>query len=315
MKHYLYFLPEITYNNALQYYELEPLINSDHSKTVVFAGKGPLELNSNITQTISPNPNQGSVYIYFESEKEIDDKSHYNNVLIIAQIIALSTQIYTLPRQLKLSEEASFEEIKKSFGSDKFSEPGVRFNGMGEGHGSLEYLPTFFTAINKLSENNFKKFQNALYTFALSKEIERYPNPHLKYTLQMTLFISSLNQLSDDVVSKCGGKLVCQKCCKEANLEHKDSSERSQIRKLIEDCLKDKSEADIKLFYLKLAINAYDTIRSGFLHSGKLSGLELSGGFLANEPADTQEMIENLINLQSLNSIVLREFVTINQPK
>ena len=131
----------------------------------------------------------------------------------------------------------------------------------------------------------------------------------------MTLFISSLNQLSDDVVSKCGGKLVCQKCCKEANLEHRDSSERSQIRKLIGDCFKDTSEANLKLFYLKLAMDAYDNIRSGFLHSGKLSGLEFSGGFLANEPADTQEMIENLINLQRLNSIVLREFVTINQPK
>jgi hypothetical protein len=47
-------------------------------------------------------------------------------------------------------------------------------------------------ALRKLSNKDFIKFDNALNTYAWALELRELPNPHLKYTLYMTLFLSAI---------------------------------------------------------------------------------------------------------------------------
>lgn len=256
-----------------------------------------------------PSPEQGDVYIYIETTKPIDGKTYYREVMVLAQIIALTEQILVLPEKIEIAVK-SFDEVLQEYGSNQYSNPDVRFNGMGELHNSFEYLPSFFSLINKLNDVDLDKFLNGLYTFGLAKELERYPNPHLKHTLQITLYVSVLNQLANNVTTKCGGELRCKcsKCKTELVLEHRGSSETVEIRNLLNELFADAKPA-VKLQYQNYVMDAYGKVRSGFLHSGKLSGMEMDGGTFEYELEQIREPVESLVNLQMIASRALRQLV------
>ena len=249
---------------------------------------------------------QGEVYIYLETAEEITAKTRYKDLIVLTQIVSLTEQLLVQPEAIDISDCKDFKDVLSRHGSEHHSDPNVRFNPMGELHNSFEYLPHFTPAINNLDEDDLSKFLNGLYTFGLAKELERYPNPHLKHTLQVTLYVSVINQLADDVECTCGGQLVCKKCGVDVNMHHKDSSEAAQIRSLLNELLgSDNSESK------KIVMDAYGKVRSGFLHSGRLAGMEMDGGTLEFELEQIREPMESLVNLQMIASRALRQFAFI----
>lgn len=301
---YLYALPQVRYNNQQPFYRLPPLKIASHLDIVVFAGKNMLERRGMPTQ--GKGSEQGEVYIYLETTQEITAKTRYKDLIVLTQIVSLTEQLLVQPEAIDISDCKDFKEVLSRHGSEHHSDPDMRFNPMGELHNSFEYLPHFTPAINNLDEDDLSKFLNGLYTFGLAKELERYPNPHLKHTLQVTLYVSVINQLANNVSPKCGGKLncVCDECGEKVTLDHRGSSEMGEIRNLLDE-LFGEDNSEIK----KLVINAYRKTRSGFLHSGRLAGMEMDGGTFEFDLEESREPIETLVNLQMLASRAIRNYV------
>jgi hypothetical protein len=299
---YLYSFPLLPFNNEEELYELKPLEFSENHRVLLFSGKSKFSQIHN---------NQGIVYLFIQSEKEIKGFGDYKNLLVIIQILSLFTNIYLEPTREKLEENQSFDDILEIYSSEKFSNPEVQYNNTK--YNSLSLVPEFIDKINCLNKEDLGKFLNALFTFSMSVKLAREGNPHMTYTLQMTLFIISMCQLVNPVKIKCGGKMVCNKCGDQA--EHWDNNERREIKALIDELfpkVNEKSRGEWK----EVIEEAYKKIRSGFVHNGNYFAQEMKGGFLSGSWDEEKiEIVERGVNLEFMTRSILRKFIHVRSKK
>lgn len=258
---YLFKLPINFFNNEAVGYEINPLPYSDQNKVVVFAG--------NNDQTGS----QSIVYIYLELSQEINDGNRFTNLQRLLNLIYMETglPIHNLPVQIDKND--SLDDILSRFASKSFYYPGVSYSGTAPQPNHIARVQWCVESLRKLNKKDFNKFDNALNTYAWALELKELPNPHLKYTLYMTLFLSAINQLADKP-EYCENHPTCTKCNKE--LHHQFKGEKQAIEGLMRELLTGEALDQGISKFKKL----YSELRSSFLHAGKLSGREKEGGFL-----------------------------------
>jgi len=299
---YLYSYPLLPFNNEKELYELNPLKFSENRRVILFSGKSKFSQIHN---------NQGIVYLFIQSNKEIKGFGDYKNLLALIQILCLFTNIYLEPTKEKLEENQSFDDILKIYSSEKFSNPEVQYDNTK--YDSLSLVPEFVDKINYLNKKDLDKFLNALFTFSMSEKLARESNPHMTYTLQMTLFIISICQLVNPVKRKCDGKMVCNKCGNQA--DHWDNNERREIKALIDELfpkVNEKSRGKWK----EVIEEAYGQIRSGFVHDGNYFAQEMEGGFLSGSWDDEKiEIVEKGVNLEFMTRSILRKFIHVRSNK
>ncbi len=296
MFNHLYSFPLLPFNNKKELYELKPLKFSANRRIVLFCGKSEFSKVRN---------NQGIVYLFVQNNKEIKGSDDYKNLLVLIQILCLFTNIYLEPTKEKLEGNQSFDDILKIYSSEKFSDPEVQYDNTK--YDSLSLIPEFVDKINCLNEEDLDKFLNALFTFSMSVKLAREGNPHMTYTLQMTLFIISMCQLVNPYKIKCGGKMACNKCGYE--ITHRDNNERREIHDLIDELFPEVNEKS-RGGWKEVVDEAYEKIRSGFVHNGKYFAQEMEGGFLSGSWDEEKiEIVEKGVNLEYMTRSILRKFV------
>jgi len=271
---YLFQIPVNIYNNEAPAYEFYPMRNSDQNKTVIFSGN-------------MGNNSEGVVCVYLKLSKELKDNNKYNNLQRLLNLIYLETGVSTNPIFIPISEDENMEKILSKFSSQNFYYPDRSYNGSAREPNHIKRVGFLISLINKLDQKDFDKFDNALNTYIWALELREQPNLHLKYTLYMTLFLSSINQLANNPVY-CEDHPVCPKCKKE--LYHQTTGEIQSIQKLMEELLTGEhlNEGIQKIKKL------YKDLRSSFLHSGKLSGKEKEGGFLFDIKGSSDLLVDEM---------------------
>ncbi|KKQ95552.1 MAG: hypothetical protein UV74_C0001G0055 [Candidatus Woesebacteria bacterium GW2011_GWB1_43_14] len=292
---YLFKLPVNTYNNDDPYYELKPLPLSDQKRVVIFAGKNDASLRG-----------LGVVYIYLELSKELNAQNTFANLQRLLNLIYLETGLPTRYSAVRLNKAKEIKDVLKYFGSLKHNDS-KSYSGTAPENNHIFRVKGCVELMWGLTKKDFEKFDNALNTFVWASELMEIPNPHLKYTLYMTLFLSSINQLANNPVF-CKGHPFCSVCKKRVN--HQTKSERQAIVDLIKELLTGKNLDQAT----KMVKRLYSKLRSAFLHSGFLSGKEKEGGFLANGITDTAPLMEDMMNTLVINRKLLEQFLVKRQP-
>ncbi len=259
---YLFKLPSNIYNNENKQYELNSLRNSEQERVIIFAGKS----RQNATGV-------GVLHIYLELSVELTDGNIFSNLQRLLNLVYLETGLPTYYVPIQVSEGYDFDKVLATYSSDSFYYPDRSYSGSANKPNHLVRVKTCVSMVNRLNEENFEKFDNALNTYIWALELRELPNPHLKYTLYMTLFLSVINQLASNP-EFCENHPICEKCGKE--LSHQLKGERQAIEELMKELLTGEALAQGISKFKKL----YSHLRSEFLHSGKLSGKEKGGGFL-----------------------------------
>ena len=289
MHRYLYSYRFNTYNNEQQFYELEPLPSSDITKAVLFAGQQGV-----------PGGHRTS-FLYLETSKPISDSNRYINLSLIGQMVQLETGLPTeeMIIAIELKDFKSFDEVLSEYGSDTYYEPGVSYGGMVNTPNGIANVAALCHFLNLVNDEERTKFQNALQSFIWAQELERF-NPHIRYTLYMTLYLSSINQLADKPSPIHQSKLVCPDCGEALNMRH-STSHIVEMEKLVRRLMTGKGVDDgvKRLKYL------YHELRSDSLHDGLLSGSERQGGFLADDNPEHIKLVEDMANVQVLNRKLL----------
>ncbi|HUW21112.1 MAG TPA: hypothetical protein VMW41_00415 [Candidatus Bathyarchaeia archaeon] len=293
---YLFKLPVNIYNNENPYYELKPLPHSDQNKMMVFAGKNDVGLRD-----------LGVVYIYLELSKELDEQNTFVNLKRLLNLVYLETGLPTRFVSISRDKVKDVESVFKHFRSPNFYDPGRSYSGTAPESNHIFRVQACVELLKKLKEKDFERFDNALNTFVWASELMEIPNPHLKYTLYMTLFLSSINQLASNPVF-CSGHPVCPVCKKKIN--HQIKGEKQAVVDLINELLTGKNLDQAT----KMVKRLYGDLRSAFLHSGFLSGKEKTGGFLAEELTDTTPLMEDMMNTLIINRKLLEQFLVKRQP-
>jgi hypothetical protein len=292
---YLFKLPVNTYNNDDPYYELKPLPLSDQKRVVIFAGKNDASLRD-----------LGVVYIYLGLSKKLNAQNTFANLQRLLNLIYLETGLPTRYSVIQLNKTKDIKDVLKYFGSPKHNDP-KSYSGTAIKNNHIFRVKTCVELIWGLTKKDFEKFDNALNTFVWASELMEIPNPHLKYTLYMTLFLSSINQLANNPVF-CKGRPFCSVCRK--RVSHQLKSERQAIVDLINELLTGKNLDQATEMVKRL----YSKLRSAFLHSGFLSGKEKEGGFLASGMTDTAPLMEDMMNTLIINRKLLEQFLVKKQP-
>jgi hypothetical protein len=293
---YLFELLSNTYNNKEPGYELEPLLNSDQRKVVVFAGKGSVGVRE-----------LGVVYIYLELSKELDEQNRFKNLQRLLNLIYLETGLPVQPVPIKMDNMKTAGSVLEHFGSSNFYDPEGSYSPTAPEGNHIYKVQALVGLWNRLEEDDFERLDNSLNTFVWASELMELPNPHLKYTLYMTLFLSSINQLASAPVF-CSGHPFCKECKKE--ISHQVRGEKQAIFDLVDELLTGGNLDQAKRTLKRL----YGDLRSAFLHCGFLSGKEKSGGFLANGVADTAPLVEDMMNTLLINRRLLEQFLLKRQP-
>jgi len=288
---YLFKLPLNTYNNEKASYKLKPLSYSDQNKVVIFAGKN----NTGVREL-------GVVYVYLDFSKEFDEQNAFMNLQRLLNIIYLETGLPTRFVSVPLDKMEDIEGVLKHFGSPSFYDPKRSYSGTAPEGNHIFRVQACVELLDKLRKKDFEKFNNALNTFVWASELMEIPNPHLKYTLYMTLFLSSINQLANNPVF-CSGHPTCPVCKKE--ISHQTKGEKQAIVDLINELLTGKN-LDLAV---KMVKRLYGDLRSAYLHSGFLSGKEKTGGFLAKGMSDTAPLMEDMMNTLLINRKLLEQFL------
>lgn len=258
---YLFKLPINFFNNEAVGYEISPLPYSDQNKVVVFAGNNDRAGGQSI------------VYVYLELSKELNDGNRFTNLQRLLHLIYMQTGLPTYYLPVQIDKRNSVEEILSKFASKSFYSPGVSYSGTASQPNHIARVQWCVESLRKLNKKDFNKFDNALNTYAWALELRELPNPHLKYTLYMTLFLSAINQLADNP-EYCENHPTCTKCNKE--LRHQLKGEKQAIEDLMRELLTGEALDQGISKFKKL----YSELRSSFLHAGKLSGREKEGRFL-----------------------------------
>lgn len=298
MHHYLYSYVGNTYNNEQQSYELVPIPGSNITKAVLFAGHD----NSGVgVLPMLPR----NTFLYLETDEPITSANRYQNLLLISQMVQLETGLPAEPVEIDTSAIHNFDEALSRYGSDVYYEPGVSYGGMVNTPDGIAKVATLCHFMNMASGEDATKFKNALQSFAWAQETSRV-NPNLKYTLFMSLYLSSINQLANNPSPVCNSPLMCPDCGE--NLGKHKTSHASEMKDLVRHLITGKGADN----FVALIGRLYHNLRSSYLHDGLLSGGEREGGFLAEFSSDDPrhiQLVEDMANVEVLNRILLGLFL------
>lgn len=289
---YLFKLPPSTYNNEKSFYEIPTLPGSDISKTIVFCGMRSME----------GDLPRGVVYVYLELKEELTEKNQHNNLYLLLNLIWLATGLPIDSQQIKLKRSDDFKDVYKKFKCKKFYYRNMNFGGLVRDKSPIGRVVGYVSLMQKIKSGDLMKFEDALNTYIWAKEIGRLPNPHLKYTLFMTLYLSSINQLANDP-EKCDIQVVCSGCKKDLT-GHFKTSHVNEIELLIRELITGNNVDSA----VKIIKDLYHPLRSSFLHSGLLHGSEKKGGFLFDSKSEIK-LVENMANIEILNRQLLEQFL------
>jgi len=298
---YLFKLPVNIFNNEMVGYEINPLPYSDQGKVVIFAGKS------------DQMEDQGIVYIYLELLKELSQGNNFANLQRLLNLIYMETGLPTHPFPVQIDEGETADQVISRFMSKTFYYPDRSYSGTASQPNHIARVQSCVSLISRLNKKNFNKFDNALNTYVWALELMELPNPHLKYTLYMTLFLSSIEQLVD-IPATCKHKPlpVCEGCGKEfANHHPKGKGVRQAFEDFIREMLTGSGVDDA----VERVNRLHQKLRSSFLHSGTLSGAEKVGGFLTDGTNDTTLIVEDMMNTLILNRQLLEQFLLKRQIK
>ena len=302
-KRNLFILMINTYNNEKPCYEILPLRDSDIKSAVIFCGK---------LKKIKYPPNMlGHTCLYLETNEVINENNYFKNVQRLLNLIWLVTDLPVEYFKEEIEEYNDFESIYNDYKCNTFYDPNIICGKPINNKNPIARISQYSYLINKLSVKDHKIFDNALNTYIWAKEITRIPNFHLKYTLFMTLFLSSINQLANKPQAICianGNQtsyLICEKCKEKTGLRH-ETSHINEIEKLIRELITGK---DIEI-HVKKVKKMYHELRSAFLHDGLLRGSEKEGGFIFGVSSEKErELVEDMINIEGLNRKLLELFL------
>ncbi len=274
---YLFKLPLNIFNNEQVSYEINPIPCSDQKKVVIFGGKNDQTQDTSV------------VYIYLELTKELNDGNRFNNLQSLLNVVYMETGLPTYPLLVKIDQEDIVDNLILKFGANNFYYPDRSYSGTASRPNHIARVQSCVDLMHRLNKKDFDKLENALNTYVWALELRELPNPHLKYTLYMTLFLSAINQLANEPLY-CRNQPICEVCDKK--LAHQLTGEKQAIEYLMRELLTgdelSQGVAKIKTLYSEL--------RSSYLHSGKLSGQEKEGGFLFDFRG-TEELIVDEMEL------------------
>lgn len=293
MNKYLYTFPFNTYNNEQAFYEIEPLPESEMKRSVIFGGKAHDKMMSDRPET----------FLYLETGSPLKDFNLYRNRTRLCYLVWLATGLPAEPIKVDIGNLRGFEEVFNKHKTNATYIPNASFGGLVNDPNPISRVVAYSRFMNKLNKKDLNKFENALNTYIWAKEIERLPNPQLRYTLFMTLFLSSIDQLADNPKPKCQSHLICPDCKETINKKH-ETSHAAEIEKLIRGLLTGQSVDSA----VKLVKKLYHGIRSKYIHDGLLVGKEKEGGFLAGVSTEV-ELVENMANVAVLNRKLLELFL------
>lgn len=302
MHKYLFQLKINTYNNRQPFYEIKPLPNSDIKRAVLFGGQMQ---SLGRFKTVGRIRDIAITLIYLETTTLIEARNKYANVEKLCQMICLATGLPANSEEIKIDQKATFESIFDEYKHPNYFKEGAVYGGRITDFNPLEKVVAYSHSLHKIDSKINKKFENSLRTFCWAYELEMLPNPQLKYTLYMTLYLASINQLADNPKIKCDGHWICSECGSKIDMKHKTGSDMDEVRKLIRELITGKNVDEIIGFVEKMY-----GLRSKFLHSGSLGGKEKEGGFIVGFGNDKNSgLLEDLINLSTLNRKIIELFL------
>lgn len=303
MSKYLFCLKNNTYNNRKPFYEIKPFPNSDISRGIIFGGSMEKIMNFKADEKFN---NRAITYVYLEMNKAITLKNRYNSITKLCHLICLATGLPAEPTEIDIKKISDFEGVFDKYKCLEYFKEGVVYGGRITQPNAIEKVLAYCEYLNKIDSESNLKFENALQTFCWAYELEMLPNPQLRYTLYVTLYLSSINQLADNPKVKCKGHCICSECGDKIDMQHKTGSDRDEIEKLIRKLITGDNVNEA----VSLAKKMYSKIRSNYLHSGLLSGAERVGGFFAvNVPGKHFALLLNQINISNLNRMLLELFL------
>lgn len=291
---YLSRLPFNAYNNERPWYEIQPLPFSNHLKVYLFAGKDDIRKDC------------PAIHVYLELAEKLNEQNQFANIQRLLSLIYLETGLSTPPTSIPVDRLNNFDMVFANFGVNNCYNPTVGYHSTAPEPNHIVRVQVLAKLLSGLSEKNFEKFDNALNTYVWALDLMALTNPHLKYTLQMTLFLSSMNQLANKPVF-CTEQPKCSKCGK--NQLHQEIGEKQSVINLIRELI----TGDDVDQTVKMVSNLYGELRSSFLHAGSLSGMEKRGGFLSSFDKDSNKLVEDQMNILLLNRTLLKQFVVKRQ--
>src|SRR3990167_2584932 len=286
--------PGIIYNCKEASYNLTPFPDSIIQSGKVFACN---------KQAIPTDDHNGTLAVALKLRSSPNESTYYKSTQRLKNLICLS---YTsMPQEQKWEKRgSSIGEVVSNNLSERFYNPEVRYGGQLDWDLPLR-VAAYSQNIARLSQENQDKFWQALQTFCYARQIAHLPNPQYKYTLYMTLHLSSINQLADEPQSLHTPPvhLVCPECNETSGLIH-STSHLTEIKKLIDKLVPTEHAGRYKTFVDGL----FHRVRSSYIHRGEFAGSEDIGCFIALFGSNV-ELPENDINLMVLNRSLLEQFI------
>ena len=303
MKH-IFIFPSVVYNNEKSFYYF-PVKIGVAKRIIAFSGSpGKLMLS----EKSFPQHN-GVTCLYIETSEEINQKNQYEVQILPTYLLWLATGLPTNNEsKIKIDDGKSFDDIFKEYGLETSYNPKMRYGGGIQPEKPMERFVQYGHFLSNMFEEDIKKFENALQTFIWAREIKTLQNPHRRYSLYVTLFITTIEQLADErKIKECGGKIICNSGkCKDPNGPHMTSiieECKNLIRRFITG---ENVEETVKKFG-----TLYSKVRSKYIHSGILSGNERDGGFLFGDliSARNMKIVEDGVNIENLARMLLELFL------
>lgn len=284
MFRYLYAYQGSVFNGDTPSYELDPIVGSEVTRAVIFAGKNNLPFNF------------ASCHLYIETSKEMTDKTVYRNLRLYDNLLCL---ISGQPMYNRVSIDISgFEDVdaifKEHFAEDQqYNQPGIQHAGLVREYNIIEKFSACVIFFNNLPSKKMKKVERSLHTFVIAEELSHNVNPQMKATVVASLYLSSIDQLAD-APELCTYKMDECSVCGKKNIQHQKTSHPDEIEKLMRDLF-----TGTNLDHgVQLMRRSYSRVRSLFLHEGKLSGGEIDGGWISDNPKNIQFM-EDSVNFMT----------------
>lgn len=291
--------PGLFYNCKDSSYDLTPFPDSIIQSGKVFASN---------KQIIPKEEHNGTLAVALELKSNPDESTYYKSIERLKNLVCLS---YTSLQQEQRWESPgeSLNEVVAANLAERFYNPEIRYGGQLDWDLPLR-IAAYSQNIARLSPENQTKFWQALQTFCYARQIAQLPNPQYKYTLYMTLHLSSINQLANEPQSlhTPAVHLICPECNETLGGLTHSTSHLAEIKNLIDSLVPAEHVQRNKDFMDKL----FHRIRSSFIHRGEFAGSEDVGGFIALFDSNV-ELQENDINLMALNRSLLEQFIVQNQ--
>lgn len=291
---YVAHFPGLIYNCEGSSYDLTPFPDSIIQSGKVFACN---------KQTIPTGDHNGTLAVVLDLSSEPDENTYYKSIERLKNLICLS---YTsLPQEQRWQDtESTIDEVVSNNLATNFYNPEIRYGSQLDWDLPLR-VAAYSQNIARLSAANQTKFWQALQTFCYARQIAQLPNPQYKYTLYMTLHLSSINQLADEPQSlhTPAVHLICPECGEQSGLTH-STSHLAEIKNLIDRLVPAEHALRNKAFVDSL----FHRVRSSYIHRGEFAGSEDIGGFIALFGSNV-ELPENDINLMVLNRSLLEQFI------